>query len=89
VATYGNTLLNHASVQPKWILTLSHCSKSSKNIHAPLLHTTEYMEIFLGHKICLNLYMNHLILVGICSFVEENQKIKKNELGVLMLGAPR
>jgi hypothetical protein len=43
----------------------------------------------LGQYICLNLYVNHLILVGICSFVEKIRKSEKNELGVLVLGAPR
>ena len=33
--------------------------------------------------------MNHLILVGICSFVEKIRKSKKKGLGVLVLGTPR
>jgi hypothetical protein len=88
LAAYNNTPLNHALVQPNCILTLGHSSKNSENFHAPLLHTIEYMEIFPGHKTCLNLYGNHLILVGICSCVEKSEN-QKNELEVSVLGAPR
>jgi hypothetical protein len=56
--------------------TASHVSNCPRNIHAPVLHTTECTRIFPGHETHPNSYRRCLIIMRMCG---QSIKIGKSD----------